>query len=412
MLNFFVLIKKNRSARHFFVFVTLFFSGMWCSKTIHPLWFEYNHSLDYFGFSYTAMAIAGSLSFLTGMIVDKFGTAWTLRIGTLLYSIALLLRVFADSFSLSIVSGIVGGLGASTVLVSLRPWIISWSSEKERPVALSINQTSNNLGTSIGVIIAGFGISALGNLKTGYPIFLIVSSVLVLLSVLFVPKIKGTNTSKSKDDTEKKIKYRDLLKEKKLLSVGVIIFGVLSGLVVSMLNPYLPLILKDLGLPLHLISILMTILTILRIVVNPFIGSKVNNKNKIVYFALSEICIAICLLLLLIPFSPYLVMLIVIIRSILISISVLSEELMQISMFSAKLVGIFFGLAQTAFFVGDALGGTIAGWIYNNAGTNIVIVVTASLTVLNSCFYPIFYKLINKNKVREIDEVNTNAVSL
>lgn len=93
---------------------------MYLSKTVHALWFEENHALTSFGFSYTMMAIAVSLSFFTGKIGDKISPSFALKLGAIVYAIGLVLRVFIQSFLLAGFSGFVAGLGASLVIISLR----------------------------------------------------------------------------------------------------------------------------------------------------------------------------------------------------------------------------------------------------------------------------------------------------
>lgn len=119
-MTFFKTLKQYLSAQKFLWFSIFFFFSMYLSKTVHALWFEENHALTSFGFSYTMMAIAVSLSFFTGKIGDKISPSFALKLGAIVYAIGLVLRVFIQSFLLAGFSGFVAGLGASLVIISLR----------------------------------------------------------------------------------------------------------------------------------------------------------------------------------------------------------------------------------------------------------------------------------------------------
>jgi hypothetical protein len=107
----------------------LFFGGMWLSKTVQPLYFAQQHALDRFGAGYSAMALAGASSFLVGLLQDRWGSRGVLTVGTLLYAVGLALRVYYGSMLIAVLSGIVPGLGASTVLVGLRTWTFAISTD-------------------------------------------------------------------------------------------------------------------------------------------------------------------------------------------------------------------------------------------------------------------------------------------
>lgn len=98
MMKLLNTLKIFPSAQKFLWFSLFFYFSMYLSKTIHALWFEENHALTSFGFSYTMMAVAGILSFFTGKLGDKISPHFALRLGVIVYAVGLALRVFTFSF--------------------------------------------------------------------------------------------------------------------------------------------------------------------------------------------------------------------------------------------------------------------------------------------------------------------------
>jgi MFS family permease len=131
--------------------------------------------------------------FFSGMLSDKVGPLNTIRLGTLLYGVGLLLRVIPNSAIVSIISGFVAGLGASSVMVCSRTWILSWCNDNERPAAISLSSMGVNIGTAAGTSLAGAALSILSGTSYSYPIILIIASGVVLMTALLIPsKIKST----------------------------------------------------------------------------------------------------------------------------------------------------------------------------------------------------------------------------
>lgn len=85
-------LKNFPSAQKFLWFSLFFYFSMYLSKTIHALWFEENHALTSFGFSYTMMAVAVILSFFTGKLGDKISPHFALRLGVVIYAVGF--RIF------------------------------------------------------------------------------------------------------------------------------------------------------------------------------------------------------------------------------------------------------------------------------------------------------------------------------
>ncbi|MGN7313404.1 MFS transporter [Alkalicoccobacillus gibsonii] len=389
MKTLFQTLKKYPSARAFCIFSILFYLSMYVSKTVHALWFDEQGALPYFGFSYTMMAIAGSLAFITGRIGDILSPSFALRLGVLVYSIGLILRVFTQSLFIAGLSGFIAGLGASLVVVSMRYWILSIGDSDDRSAIVSLKETSVNSGTAIGASIAGLLVAFFAYLLD-QPLVavLVIAAILCALTIFFIPKLNKDENSSSEDGNKKNT-------VSKMLYVGVILFGILGGLSVSLLIPFYPIILKEQGVPISLIGVFIAIMGISAIFFGPIFSHKSVNQKKGKIFFWCELIAAATVLLFMFDLAIYLIPLILVARTFFQTGSIISQELMELHMYPKAVIGMLFGLSQSSFFVGDALGGSIGGFLFN-ISQNYALIACASLLFVNACIFPLFYKHIIK----------------
>lgn len=395
------LIKLNKNARALVMFSLMLFLGVTMSRTIQVLWFEKNGHVENFGLSYSAMAFAGALSFFTGALAKKLGIVIAIRIGCIVYSIGLAFRIFTESPIIAILGGFIAGLGASTVFVNLQPWIVSWVEEKDQSIAVSLNQTTSTIGNALGSLFVSIGMILLAfqfNDDVSLIILLLLAALFPLIAGAFLPKQKAIN---SKESESRDIGIFSAIKANKLFSLGVLFFGALGGLYSSILTPYIPLMMKQSGLSVSEIGLVSTFLTITIAILNPYIGSFLKNRNRVLTLAVSEFALFIIMIMLLISLSSKLTWLIIIIllfRAVALTVSIISEQTLQMNLFNGVMVSVYFGMAQTSFWIGDTFGATLGGWIYYQWGIDLLIIVGAVLILLNSLFYPLFCYVNLKNK--------------
>ncbi|GIN59541.1 hypothetical protein J8TS2_38600 [Lederbergia ruris] len=395
MKNLTLTLRKYASARAFLVFSILFYLAMYVSKTVHALWFNEQHALPLYGFSYTMMAVAGVLSFLTGRLGDIFSPSFALRTGVIFYSIGLFLRIITNSIVIAGLSGFIAGIGASLVIVSMRHWILSIGEQEDRPAIVSLKETSRNVGTSIGTAIAGISVIGVSLVfSKPLPVVLILSAILCFSSLLFIPKIQKTN----KKDTKEKEKTNSKPRVSKRLLVGVITFGVIAGLTVSMLAPYLPIILNNQGVSVSLIGIYMALISICGVISSPMFSGKKINENKTKIFFLSELFVGIVTLLFILNLPSIVIPLILILRAFFMAGSIISQELLELDMFPKYAIGMLYGFSQSSFFIGDAIGGTLGGFLYN-LNQDFALLACALLTLINALLFTLFYKYIKQTSI-------------
>lgn len=160
---------------------------MWASKTLHPLYFESAGRLPNFSVSYTAMALAGLASVLLGRVGDRFGDRALARGGIVLYAAGLALRVFPYDVRIAAASGLLAGLGASAVLISLRYWLLAVGSDQERAGVQAARELGTQAGVAVGSAGAGLLVILLGAGESGLSRSLLVAAVLVLAGLPLLP---------------------------------------------------------------------------------------------------------------------------------------------------------------------------------------------------------------------------------
>ncbi|MER5579909.1 MFS transporter, partial [Streptomyces massasporeus] len=174
-------------SRRLAAFTFLFFTGMWLSKTVQPLYFERHGHLVAFGLSYTAMAVAGTASVFTGRLADRWGSRPVFLAGALLYAVGMALRVVHALPVVAVVSGFVAGLGASGIFIAIRTWIVHHVQEDRRAGVVARREFMTHAGMALGTGAAG-GLAALaGGGDRGYVVVLLLAAGCVLAAALAVP---------------------------------------------------------------------------------------------------------------------------------------------------------------------------------------------------------------------------------
>lgn len=383
----------------FICFQIFFFAMMWMSKTLHPIFFENQGHLANFGLSYSAMALAGYFSFLTGSITDRLGAKKTLGLGAALYGVGLSLRAYPETAPVAILSGFICGIGAAATLTSLRLWMLDLSCEKTQTRMVGLKSSTTALGTAIGCALAGF-LPGLAVFKISMQSLLFATGASLFVAGLAI--LHSSTPEQAHKTTVKKSPWHDLktvFTQYRELSLFTSAIGVLTGLYVSFISPYLPLIMKDKGLTLGSIGLSIGAFSLIRFFADPLIAKWIdkNKSNSLMIFLSAEFSILIITGLFTLSVSKYSFIGFLVIRSLALGFSTIAEELLWIQKFPKQLVGLLFGLNQSAFFVGDFLGGLVNGTLYQKFGL-IACVIVAIITILtNAYLFVVLFK--RKNAV-------------
>ncbi|CMU78066.1 transporter%2C major facilitator family [Streptococcus pneumoniae] len=124
MKRYKTLFIKYPDSFQFLVFNILFYLSMSLSRSVHSIWFDLNGSLLNYSISYSAMAFSGMFAGILGRRINYFNLRNLIRIGVILYSIGLLLRLFPNDWLISLISGLISGIGAATIILLLRTWAV------------------------------------------------------------------------------------------------------------------------------------------------------------------------------------------------------------------------------------------------------------------------------------------------
>jgi len=110
-----------------------------------------------FGFFYTAYAVSSIVVRIPmGKISDRLGRQKVILPGLITISFALILLAYSDTVLLLVLSGVLYGLGFSTVYPTLTALLVDTIPEEARASGLSIFTASFDLGIGAGSFIFGF----------------------------------------------------------------------------------------------------------------------------------------------------------------------------------------------------------------------------------------------------------------
>ncbi|MDS5513320.1 MFS transporter [Streptococcus pneumoniae] len=392
MNNYRIILRKYPIAINFFIFNLFFKLSMYTSKTVHALWFEMNDRLPNYGLSYSAMAFAGIFSFYIGKKIGRFTPQRVIQCGLILYSIGLFFRMFPNNSGISIISGFVSGIGASVVLLLIRVWIVGIGSEEERSSIVSLKEFADGVGSSLGMLLAGFLVWILTFLfQNATQLTLLFSSVLCLITVFLIPPI--TQSHNESGDLEK-AEFKHFAKARTLL-VGTIIFGFIMGGSVSLFAPYLPVILSKQGINVSVIGVTLTILGLLSTYFSSLFSGQKTSKYKEYIFVVSEILVGLSTALLIFNMQFLYLFLILMCRALFLNGSVISQELMELDMYPKEQISYFYGISQTSYFIGDSLGGLLGGNLYAN-DLQKTLIIFFIISTINAISLFLFYKYMKK----------------
>lgn len=371
---------SRRKVQSLLLIEFLFLSGMWLSKNAWPLWFTESGDMRVYGISYSVMALAGVLSISIGNFVHRLGPSRALRFGALLYAIGVGLRWFNQSLLAGIASGALGGIGASAVILCFRVSALQLQSDGVSLELIAWRKSISDIAAgAAGLLIAGllgwlgYGAAVFSALLPLMVVFL-VGPRLIALAAPAVPKIESAPPAE-------KHSVRELLKSQRLLAL--VLLSALGGLYTSLSAPYLPLIYRELKMSAESIALLGTIATLAGLGSQPlavWITKRVPALNA---FISGEVIYLGSLVALLGLSSPFWVPLLVGIRTLGRSVSLFNEEVLEVGAVSKDLAATFYGAAQTAFLIGDSVGGALGGFIVSALSVRAVLIVSIALVMIH-----------------------------
>lgn len=380
------------------LFFAVYAAGMWISKIAQPIYFDERGAVLAFGIGYSVMAVAGGLSFVWGALADRWGGSRTMTLGAVVYAVGILLRVEV-ALPVVVLSGAVAGAGASLVLVGVRPWI----RRRVDDDGLGRVVAARHLGNQAGLVAGSLGVAAvfalLGPEPGGPRSALLLAPVLVLVALIPLRWRAGPEPRPRPAVPAAEVSGADAARHGRSAAVAVgwrlaVVAG-LSGLYISLVAPYLPLILVQAGGTSAQVSFLIALAGVVQVGATALMSRfDALTRRPLPAFVASEMLCAAALLALagLLGLSAPGVVVVLIVRSALVAVATVSEEIVQFAVIPAAVSGLVFGVVQSVFLVGDALGGLLGAVLWQAHGATGLLLVSGALVLVNSLLVPLLLR--------------------
>lgn len=343
----------------YYIVIFLYQLGMTLSTTAMPIYFKNENAVSVYGVAYSVMAISGAFSFVYGIWVDKIGFIKALWFGIFVYGIALLCRTITTP-AIAIMIAIIAGIGASTAGIAIRNWTLylSQNSNKNSTQLTASRSLLNNLAMFVGTGLVSLLAFYFANIY--FDMLLLAGLMVLSAGGLVFCLLKDQQIALLKKEATKK-SYKNLSKP----AILIICITFLGGIHIGLLKPYLILMFIDFGLS-ESKSVFVFLLTTLTSMAMTSVLLKYNQYFKhyaYIGFLISELLLAVVFLLLAVVLAYYsslwLLIILAILRSGLLSLSVCFDEVFQYEILDKDNIGLVIGFLGTAFLVGDAVGSLI-----------------------------------------------------
>lgn len=372
----------------------LFAAGMWMSKIAQPLHFEARGDLVAFGVGYAVMALVGSLSFVWGHVADLVGGLRAMQVGLVLYAVGIAGRVVTDLPAVVVFSALAGA-GASTVLVAIRPWVRRRAAEADIARVVASRNLGNQLGLFAGSAAAAALFAVPDDAARGPLLALWAAPALVLLALVWLVVVADADVPVAvvrHQVTEPPVSDRRALAG---LSARLAVIGVLSGFYVSLLTPYAPLILTEVGGSAAKASLVVGASSAAQLVVSAALTRyrRLLSRPLVAFTAAETVAAAVTVLLAFaLDLGLAAVALVFVVRAALVSVAAICEETVQYAVIPAASSGLVFGVSQTAFLAGDSLGGVLGAPLWLARGSQGLLLVSGAVMLLNALLVPLLLR--------------------
>lgn len=381
-------LQRSPEIRRLYFFSALFFGGMALSKTVHPLWFQHKGALGNFGLSYSVMAIAGYMALYWGAVADKVGASRVMSWGAKAYALGMFLRIFPEPKFVVVLSGLFAGAGASAVIVALQVWVMQ-AMQHQKALGSLLRRSSRTFGAAFGLLLAAFlPFCWLSEVSSYQP--LLIFAALLVLCASFIPCPAGNSK-----EVNQRLTWHVLYQLSPLLLASLVLNGFFGGMCSSFILPYLPIILREMSCSLFLIGNLTAITTTATALLEPSLCRLVGKGGKrgFATFLFLELAGIVVVSMFFFPLLSYVILFVLLLRSLLISMRTINTEVLWLERFNPKLVGLSFGVFQTAFFIGDSMGGMLAPIFFERSGTKGLIMGNISFLIIDAFIFSVFYFL-------------------
>jgi hypothetical protein len=374
-------VRHLRKAGHtppVLVATVLLVAGMWMSKTLQPLWFAQRGHLFNFGLSTSAMAVAGLSAFGAHRFVVRFRAREVLVAGCLLYSAGMALRIVTGSSIVAIVSGVLAGLGASTFLVAVRIDVARRDAAEQRGAATA-REGAMQTGTVLGTLAASIAAAIVGRALW---IGLLVAPAIVLVAAIASlrveePESVDAGTARSTAPAPS----ADARISAANLRPRVVAVWAVRGFAMSLVVPYLPLLLERRDVPPAWIGIVLAAGSLGRLAVLRLVAVADGRFGTRRTAMASELLLGAITLALIPAFGPWAAVALVLARLAVLTLTTVTQDLV---LFTMEASVVLVGTAQASYLIGDAVAGLVAPGLWSARSGVAALAVCAALLVLTA----------------------------
>jgi len=364
-------------------YITLFYLVMGISKYTQILYFQQNGRLMNFSLAYSAMAVAGSLSFLVANLLEKVALRKVANTLGLVYAVGMFLRVFFQSRVVAIISGSLSGVGAAILILVIRRWLYLEAdrNSQDRQFLISSRYTLMQIASLLATLMTGLILFAISASNRVYVIILIASALgIILLPTGSVPSDEIKIEKRSRAITLPDNRVRGLL------YLGVVIF---MGIATSLVDPIAPAILRSVGYSVASVSLTMAILGIVAMLSAFLFQLPVFNRRPDNYFWLIESVSGIIIIFCGLMKRNQAIWTMVAFGVMAVEGTgfFILKELIEYEMFPKNELVLYLGLAQSGFLIGDAIGAPLGTTLFQLTNSRVLLVVYGTMIMLCGFLY-------------------------
>lgn len=386
-----------RKYKSLFIYITMFYFSMGVSKYTQILYFQQNGKLINFSLAYSAMAIAGSFSFLITNRLERMSLRKIAKILGLVYATGMILRVFFQSSWIAIISGSISGFGAAILILVVRKWIYAESDEnpEDKQILISSRYTIMQITSLLATLVTGLILFIFSSNNVVYVLILVTTAMaIILLPANSVPA-----------DGEIKIERKSnilALPVNRVRGLSYLVAVIFMGITTSIVDPITPALLRAAGYNVGAVSVIITFLGVVAMLSAFLFQLPIFNKQPARYFWLIELfsgsIIIFCGLM---TQHQYIwIMVAFIVMSVEGTGFFILKELVEYDMFPKEETVVYLGLAQSGFLIGDAIGAPVGTFLFQFVSGRFLLILYGIMAMICGFSYMELSKIFERDKLR------------
>lgn len=279
MKNVRLYVGVLRKYKGLFIYITIFYLSMGISKYAQILYFQQNGKLINFSLAYSAMAIAGSFSFLITNRLERMSLRKIAKTLGLIYATGMILRVFFQNSWIAIISGSISGFGAAILILVVRKRIYAESDKNSEDKQILISSRYTIMQMT----------SLLATLATGLILFIFSSSNVVYVAILAATAMAIILLPADSVPTDGEIKIEKkskvlALPENRVRGLSYLVAVIFMGITTSIVDPITPALLQAAGYNVGAVSVIITSLGVVAMLSAFLFQLPIFNKQPARYF--------------------------------------------------------------------------------------------------------------------------------